>query len=97
MDDRNRHRRAYLSAEQLSELTLWTVDAIHKLVQRGILKKGVHYFQPGGRRSRLIFKWDAIVSFVEGSVAEPAPVELKAERLVLDVAKAETGILRLLD
>ncbi len=33
---------------------------------RAALVRGVHFFQLGGRRSRLIFKWDAIVALIEG-------------------------------
>ena len=100
--------RPYLSAEQLCELTPWTLDALQKLIHRGALKLGVHYFQPQGKRTRLVFKWSAIVAHLEGlpvhSEAEPvidapqAPT-LKAvpTRRTIDVEKATTDLQRLLD
>jgi hypothetical protein len=58
-----------VGAEQLAARTPWTVDAIAKMVQRGVLKRGVHYFQPFGRRSQMIFKWSAVVALIErGSI-----------------------------
>jgi hypothetical protein len=57
--------RAYLNAEQLAAVTPWSVDAIEKMVRRGVLKRGVHYFQPQGRGTKLIFKWAAICEFIE--------------------------------
>lgn len=58
--------REYLSADQLAEVTPWSVDAIAKMVKRGVLKRGVHCFQPFGRRTQLVFKWSAIVALIEG-------------------------------
>jgi len=100
--------RPYLSAEQLSELTPWTLDAQQKLIRRGVLKLGVHYFQPQGRRGRLVFKWSAIVALIEGHsvhseavpmIDEPQPPALKAvpRRQTIDVEKATTDLQRLLD
>lgn len=57
--------RAYLNAEQLAAITPWSADAIEKMVRRGVLKLGVHYFQPQGRGTKLIFKWAAICEFIE--------------------------------
>ena len=57
--------REYLYIEDLAALTPWSRDAIETMVRRGILRRGVHYFQPGGHRGRLIFKWSAIVSFIQ--------------------------------
>jgi hypothetical protein len=101
------HVRPYLSAEQLCALTPWTPDALEKLVRRGVLKRGVHYFQPFGRRGRLFFKWSAIVALIEGLpvpsetepvVDKPRPA-LKAiptRRATIDVEKATTDLQRLL-
>jgi hypothetical protein len=99
--------RAYLSAEQLSEVTPWTPDGIEKMMRRGVLMRGVHYFQPFGRRSRLVFKWDAIVALIEGRAVQSEPqavvegetVEPSAvapARRTLDVEKATTDLQRLL-
>lgn len=58
--------REYLSADQLAEVTPWSISAIEKMVTRGILQRDVHYFQPFGRRTQLVFKWGAIVAMIEG-------------------------------
>ena len=57
--------RPYMSAKQLAEVTPWTVNAIRKMMARGVLKRGVHYFQPLGRRREVVFKWSAIVVMIE--------------------------------
>lgn len=67
--------REYLYIEQLDGLTPWTREAIETMVRRGVFRRGVHYFQPGGRRGRLIFKWSKVVAFIEHQVAaDPPPV-----------------------
>jgi hypothetical protein len=90
--------RPYLNAQQLAEVTPWSVNAIEKMVSRGVFKLGVHYFQPGGHRTQLIFKWSAIIEFVEGlsetSKASPAPVLLR--KGPLDVQQAAEELHRLL-
>jgi hypothetical protein len=65
--------RVYLSAEQLAARTPWSTDAIEQMVRRGVLKANVHFFQPFGRRSQRLFKWDAIVELIEGLSARCAP------------------------
>ena len=102
-----RDDRVYLSAEQLAARTPWTVDAIEKLVQRGVLTKGRHYFQLG-RRTQRIFKWSAIVDLIEGRPApngdqpmldqgRPRTPASSPARRVIDVEKATTDLQRLLD
>jgi hypothetical protein len=56
-----------MNAEQLTAVTPWSRKAIEHLVERGVLVRGVHYFQPQGPRTPLIFKWSAIVTFIEGA------------------------------
>jgi hypothetical protein len=56
---------AYLSAEQLALQTPWSVDALEKMIQRGELRRGVHWFQPGGPGTHRIFKWSAITAWIE--------------------------------
>jgi hypothetical protein len=103
----NTQPRAYLSAEQLAELTPWTPDAIEKMTRRGVLMRGVHYFQPFGRRGRLLFKWDAIIDLIESrpvqfepqAVVEGEPLRaatVAPVRRTLDVEKATTSLQRLL-
>jgi hypothetical protein len=58
--------REYLNVEQLSEVTPWTVAAIEKMVIRGTLRLNLHYYQPFGPRTQLVFKWRAIVALIEG-------------------------------
>lgn len=97
--------RAYLSAEQLGELTPWSPDAVEKMIRRGVLIRGVHYFQPFGRRGRLLFKWDAVVALIEGRPvqSETQPMvegdlaaAVPSTRPTLDVEKATTDLQRLL-
>jgi hypothetical protein len=57
--------REYVTADQLAELTPWSVEAIKAMVRRGILVVDVHYFQPQGRGTRLIFKWSAVRAYIE--------------------------------
>jgi len=99
--------RPYLSMEQLAELTPWTPDAIEKMIRRGLLVRGVHYFQPFGRRGRLLFKWETIVALIEGwSVrsetqavvgdGQGSAPKVPTSGRVLDVEKATTELQRLL-
>jgi hypothetical protein len=101
--------RPYLSAEQLAALTPWTLDAIEKLIKRGVLVRGVHYFQPLGRRTKLIFKWEAVTALIEGlpvpsteptvvdeaRTQQPRLVSVRAKRTI-DVEKATTDLQRML-
>jgi len=90
--------REYLSAEQLAEVTPWSVDGIEKMVRRGVLKRNVHYFQPFGRRTQLVFKWSAIVILIEGdhTKGDDTHREHVVGRGQIDVEKAKAGLGRLL-
>jgi hypothetical protein len=93
--------REYLYIEQLDGLTPWTREAIGTMVRRGVFKRGVHYFQPGGRRGRLIFKWSRVVEFIEHPVAaDPQPViEVTSSRSAAsddDVRQATEALRRML-
>ena len=48
--------REYLNAEQLAAETPWSKKAISHMVAKGVLVRGVHYFQPQGTRTQLIFR-----------------------------------------
>jgi hypothetical protein len=92
-------RREYLSAAQLAEVTPWTVDAIEKMIRRGILKENRHYFRPFGHRTQRIFKWHAIVTLIEGDHTKSD--DMQREHVVetrgqIDVEKAKAGLGRLL-
>jgi hypothetical protein len=74
----------YMSIVQLAAWTPWSEDAIRRMVTRGVLRKGVHYFQPFGSRSQLVFKWWAIVNLIE---SPPEPVT----RVVAGPRRGELG------
>jgi hypothetical protein len=94
------HVREYLDAAELAARTPWSVEAIRRMVGRGVLRRGVHYFQPLGPRTQLIFKWSAIVALIEGVPAAAAPVTSPAahadERGHPDVQAATAALQRLL-
>lgn len=94
--------KPYMYAEELARFTPWTPEAIRKMASTGTFKFGVHYFQTGGRGTRLFFKWEAIVEMIEGAdrrrVAEPVPAPCRQDRVRrLDAKKAEAELRRLLD
>jgi hypothetical protein len=90
--------REYLSIEQLAAVGPWSVDAIEKMLKRGLLHRGVHFFQPFGPRTRLIFKWSAIVGLIEGGndLVDTQGLALASRREVLDVETATADLHRLL-
>jgi hypothetical protein len=83
--------REYLNAEQLATVTPWSRKAIARMVEKGVLVRGVHYFQPQGPRTALIFKWSAIVAFIEGNADGRV-----SEQRGLDVEATTTALERLL-
>ena len=92
--------RPYQSIAQLAEVTPWTVDAIQKMVARGIFKLGVHYFKPLGRKRGLIFKWPAIVAMIEQQpfIVQELDAPARQSRLAgrIDVEQATANFERLL-
>ncbi len=62
--------KPYLSIAELARLTPWTNQAIRTMISKGVLRDGEHFFYVGRRP---VFKWTAIVSFIEG-VREPLPI-----------------------
>jgi len=91
------HAREYLSVEQLAARTPWSPDAIRRMVTRGVLRRGVHYFQPFGSRSQLVFKWRAIVSLIEKPQEPVTQVVARARRGGLgEVAAATAALERML-
>jgi hypothetical protein len=85
--------REYLDAAQLAARAPWSVEAIRRMVSRGVLRRGVHYFQPLGPRTQLIFKWSAIVALIEGGPVVAVPA---GERGRPDVEAATAALHRLL-
>jgi len=92
-------RREYLSVEQLATITPWSEEAIRRMVSRGVLRKGVHYFQPLGPRSHLVFKWSAVVELIEGApeAEHVSGRNAAADTGGLDVEAATAALYRLLD
>ena len=87
----------YLSADQLAGVGPWSGNAIEKLIKRGILRRGVHFFQPFGHRTHLIFKWSAIVALIEGTGGVDHREVASADKArLLDVETAKAGLHRLL-
>jgi len=56
--------RRYFSTRELAERGPYTEDAIRRMVSRGTLRRGVHWFQPGGRKGRIVFDIEAIDAFI---------------------------------
>jgi hypothetical protein len=54
--------KPYLSIAELAQLTPWTDQAIRTMLSKGKLQEGVHFFYVGRRP---VFKWEAIVAFIE--------------------------------
>lgn len=86
----------YLSVRQLAKCTPWSEDAIRTMVARGHLRSGVHFFQPHGPRTRLLFKWAAIVAFIETPPDKPYESSLVlANGMVVDLEEAAKTLHRL--
>lgn len=60
--------KPYVSIAELACLTPWTDQAIRTMISRGILREGEHYFHVGRRP---VFKWAAIVAFIEQGSPQP--------------------------
>jgi len=88
--------KPYLYVDELTALVPWTAEAIRMKVRRGELQRGVHYSQER-HRARLIFKWDAIVAFIEYPPALPAVAAPGRKlRRILDVGQATAALRRIL-
>jgi hypothetical protein len=83
--------RPYLNAKQLEELTPWSRKAIDQMVRREVLVRDVHWFQPLGPRTQIVFKWNAIAAFIEGAHARAGRTE------TANVEEAKAELRRLLD
>jgi hypothetical protein len=64
MEDRITTSKEYLSLKELCARIPYDDQTIRNLMTQGKLLKGIHYFKPNGR---LIFKWAAIVEWIERS------------------------------
>lgn len=56
--------RPYLTLKQLAEVGPWSERAIRRRVSAGLLRRGFHFFQPGGAGGQLIFDWKAIEEYI---------------------------------
>ena len=94
--------KPYLSIGELAELTPWTGQAIRTMMSRGVLREGEHFFYVGRRP---VFKWAAIVAFIEHGVphrassalprtVEPMGRKRKVRRQACSVEVTATGLLR---
>ena len=54
--------KPYVSIRELSALTPWTEQAIRTMMAKRIMREGEHFFHVGRRP---VFKWEAIVGFIE--------------------------------
>jgi hypothetical protein len=68
--DANRPK-PYLSIAELTTVTPWTDQAIRTMIARGVFREGRHFFRVGRRP---VFKWEAVVAFIEGRDREPIPL-----------------------
>jgi hypothetical protein len=63
--------KPYPGIEDLAALTPFTEDAIRTKVKRNEFVEGIHYFRVG---RRLVFKWQAIVDYIEKRPASGIPL-----------------------
>jgi hypothetical protein len=62
LDQTANQPKPYVSIRELSALTPWTEQAIRTMMAKGIMREGEHFFHVGRRP---VFKWEAIVGFIE--------------------------------
>ena len=72
--------KPYLSIAELAALTPWTEQAIRTMISRGVLREGEHYFHVGRRP---VFKWEAVVAFIERGSARTERVPHYRDQLSL--------------
>lgn len=72
--------KPYLSIAELAALTPWTEQAIRTMISRGVLREGEHYFHVGRRP---VFKWEAVVAFIEQRRPRPERVPHYRDQLSL--------------
>ena len=53
----------YLSIADLSKRIPYAPQTIRNLMSAGVLKRNLHYVKP---RGRVMFKWSAVLAWVEG-------------------------------
>jgi excisionase family DNA binding protein len=53
----------YLTTREVAARLRWSVRTIRAKVRAGLLRRGVHYFQPAGSQYR--WKWSAVVAWME--------------------------------
>ncbi len=72
--------KPYVSIAELAALTPWTEQAIRTMISRGVLHEGEHYFHVGRRP---VFKWEAVVAFIEQGSPRPARLPHYRDQLSL--------------
>lgn len=92
--------KALMYVEELAACSPWTASAIHTMIDDGVFQKGVHFHQPHGSGSRIIFEWERVYEYVTGRRPLPAPRQPVARRpapgrVQFDEKKAQTATSRL--
>ena len=78
----------YLSIAELAQLTPWTDQTIRTMISRGVFREGQLFFYVGRRP---IFKWAAIVGFIEqGPPRDRVPHRRDQLKLWDDGGKSDT-------
>ena len=88
--------KPYVSVAELAALTPWSESAIRTMIARGVFQRGIHYFQPAGRKGQIVFRWDAVVRYIEGEPTVPTQGIRLADGTVVDLEEAEKQARRLL-
>jgi hypothetical protein len=67
--DRHPSTRPFLTRAQLCELVgSWTAKTVSRLIEKGVLRRGEHFFlDPRGRG--YLFRWDKVVDLIESPEA----------------------------
>ncbi len=92
--DRGCHRREFLYTEQLAERTPWTVGRIRNMISDGTFREGKHYYRPKGPGSRPIFKWSAVVEFIETGKQPEIRIEVPPVEVLDEDTRQARALLR---
>jgi hypothetical protein len=73
--------KPYLTRNQLCELVgAWTPRTISHLIERGVFRKGEHFFvDPRGRG--YLFRWDRILDVIELGAGQPASASQNTDEI----------------
>ncbi len=88
------HIRAYLYVDQLAELTPWSPGRIRNMISDGSFREGKHYYRPNGPGSRPIFRWSAVVDFIEGANQPEIRIEVPPVEVLDEDTRQARALLR---